>query len=467
MKKKRKTKITIVGAGISGCFLALQLAKRGFQVAIYEKASLEEVKKNSSKLSFNITFYGYAQHIFQKVGLWKSLLPIVTKLEGIVTHVPYSDYTNFSRFDQQIPYFAVERARLLALLTKKASKENSISFYFQTSVLAIDKQTKTIVVQDTISGKYNKIRCDVILGADGVHSLVRQVLQDGQPTNHIQEIPAWRYKQISFPKEIVEKLHFRPKATYAWTRKDAVIISIPNLDGSHSAIFVTQHDGKNGFVTLTTETKIKQYITKLFPVLMPALPVVTDCLLTNPEGYFTNIYTTPWYYKDFLCLVGDSAHGFFPFYGQGTSAAIADSMEFVRLIDSYGEAWEKIFSMYQKRRKLHTDVLADLSTESFALYRRHKKADYTAIYSRLELLLHRLFPKVFLPPVYVSVTIDPIHAARYGERYKQHQKIQNALGFGFVVSTVTMLIAIQDIIVSILKKVTRRRQYLPTLLKAS
>lgn len=466
MRKKRKSVITIIGGGISGCFLALQLAKKGFCVQVYEKSTFEEIKKNSSKRSFNITFYGYAQRVFHKVHLWKALVPIVTRLDGIVTHIPYSHYTNFSRFDSEIPYFAVERARLLELLIKLAIKEKAISFHFQTSVLSIDKQTKTMLVLDLQSQKYTTVLCDVIIGADGVHSLVRQVLQDGQETRHIQEIASWSYKQVRFPKDIADKLHLKPKATHAWTRKDAVIISIPNLDGSHSAIVVMQKAGKKGFNTYTTETKIKQFITKNFPQLFPALPVIAECLLTNPEGYFTNIYTTPWYYKDFLCLVGDSGHGFFPFYGQGTSAAIADDMELIKLIDVYGEDWEKIFSVYQERRKPQTDILADLSTESFSLYRRQKKADYQAIYSRLELILHRIFPKIFLPPVYVSVTMDPIHAAAHVEKYKHHQKIIDACGFSLFVAFITFLVAIQDLFARTYRKITRR-QLLSTLPEVS
>ncbi|HEX2223508.1 MAG TPA: FAD/NAD(P)-binding protein, partial [Thermoanaerobaculia bacterium] len=32
-----KTKITLVGAGPSGCLLALYLARRGFQIELYER----------------------------------------------------------------------------------------------------------------------------------------------------------------------------------------------------------------------------------------------------------------------------------------------------------------------------------------------------------------------------------------------------------------------------------------------
>ena len=44
-----------------------------------------------------------------------------------------------------------------------------------------------------------------------------------------------------------------------------------------------------------------------------------------------------------MAIIGDAAHGFYPFFGQGVSAAFGDCMELVKLVDRYGTNWEKFF----------------------------------------------------------------------------------------------------------------------------
>lgn len=436
--KTSKPTITIIGAGLAGCFLAILLAKKGYKVEVYEKFSRDEICKNLSKRSFNLTFYGYGAKALKKAGIWNEVKPVLKKLEGSVTQVkPHAKPIHAAFNHKAMTYYTVQRAKLLEMLIKTAEKMPLISFRFNTSLLSINRQERTMVVQNHRTQKLKTVATDVIIGADGVNSAVRSYIQVGQNTQHVQEYAPWEYKQLSFPPALARELSMNTDKMYAWTRRNAVILAFPQLDGSYAALCILPKNDKEGFPSLTTPDHIKTFVTDLFPDLLPALPVITKALLTNPTGSLVSIYTNPWYYKDFMLLLGDSAHGFLPFYGMGMSTAFGDCLEFVRLLDTYGPNWGEIFPLYQQSRKKHTDTITDLSKISFLRFRRHKKADYSAVYDRFETILYKLSPRLFQPELYVVVAADPDHSADSLARHNKQRRIAKFFGVPLLVGATT------------------------------
>jgi kynurenine 3-monooxygenase len=435
---KAKPTITIVGAGLAGCFLSILLAKRGYKVHIYEKFSRADICKNLSKRSFNLTFYGYGAKALKKAGIWEEVKPVLKKLDGSITQVtPHSKPIHAAFNHEAMTYYTVQRSRLLEMLIKTAEKLPGISFHFDTSLLSINRQERTMIVQNHKTDTIKTVAADVIIGSDGVNSVVRSSMQLGQDTHHVQEYAPWEYKQLSFPPSLAKQLEMNTEVMYAWTRKNAVILAFPQQDSSYAALCILPKDQKTGFASLTTPGQIKRFVAEQFPTLIPALPVITQALLTNPTGSLVSIYTSPWYYKDFMVLLGDSSHGFLPFYGMGMSVAFGDCLEFVRLLDKYGSNWGKIFPLYQESRKKHTDVIANLSKESFLRFRRHKKADYSAVYDRFESILYKLFPKYFPTELFVLVAADPDHSADSLARHNKQRKIAKYLGVPLLVGATT------------------------------
>jgi len=110
--------------------------------------------------------------------------------------------------------------------------------------------------------------------------------------------------------------------------KYASITSFPNKDGSFSALLILPL-GKNGLSSFTSEKDIEHLFTQEFPALLP-LPVdVCKELLTNPEGNFVTVHTDPWYYKDLMALVGDAAHGFYPFLDKEHQLLLVDGLAII------------------------------------------------------------------------------------------------------------------------------------------
>src|SRR5260221_1934260 len=87
MKSDNKKAITIIGAGLGGCFLALLLAKRGYQVKLYERLPKEDICDTASKRSYNITIYGYAIQKLKEEKLWTYIEPHLLPLAGSQTQI--------------------------------------------------------------------------------------------------------------------------------------------------------------------------------------------------------------------------------------------------------------------------------------------------------------------------------------------------------------------------------------------
>lgn len=446
MKKanNHKPTITIIGAGLGGVFLAILFAKRDYPVRIYERYSEKEIFDNSSRRSFNITFFGYGVAALKEVGLWEEIQPALLRMTGSATQItPYSEYTVEHLNEKEMPYYAVSRSGLLQSLIMVAKRYKNITWKFDTKLVSVDRYTKKMTIQNKV-GSIKTFPCDVIFGTDGVNSTIRSAVQQNQTTHHSQEFAPWTYKQVMFSAKMMKEIGMNSQMAYSWTRKQTAIMGFPQVNGTFCALLMLPKNKKQGFNTLQSEAAIKRFITKQFPILIPALQNITHGVLTNPEGNFVTIRTSPWYYKDFLALAGDAAHGCLPFYGMGTSIAFGDGMELMKLVDKYGPDWGKIFPLYQEERKKNTDVIANLSEQSLERFTRFSKANRNAIFDKLEDVLSARFPKLFLPSVFKLVVSDPNRSWELFKKHENQRKIVTYLGLSLAVTCVTVVVAMKE-----------------------
>jgi kynurenine 3-monooxygenase len=444
MEKQTQGKITIIGSGLAGSFLAVLLAKRGYQVDIYERLDKKDICDISSKRSYNIVLFGYGITLLKEAGLWDDIKPYLLTLKGTVTHItkkikPVLDIVDH----EKMPYFTITRARLADILLKKATLNSLVTIHYNMALLSVDRYNKSILIQNVQTKKISKVPCVVIIGADGANSLVRSFLQQGQHSTHTQEYASWIYRQFILSPETVEKLKLEKKFVHIWTQKNAFITMHPDSNDALGAMLVfPKNDVFSSMLYSKEETKV--FFEKNFPELLPAMNEIYPSLLENPDGNFATIHTDPWYYKDFIAIIGDAAHGFYPFFGQGTSAAFGDCIQFIKLLDTYGPDWGKIFPLYQEARKKHTDILGDLSKEVIKKYLRYKKGDFEAIYDKFESEAHRFFPKLIQPPLSQSVITDPAHAADHRENYLKQKRIVKKAGISLLVASLAGLITLYE-----------------------
>ena len=432
----KKDKITIVGAGPTGLYLAILLAQRGFQIEIFDRLSPTEIAHHSSSRSFSISFFKRGLDALEKVGV----LPEITKqavfLKGTVVHPPYASNVYVDHNFPGNPYIAIKRSVVVDILLKKARTYPSITFQSDMSLVSVDRNSQKLTFKNTKTHIYTENFYNVLLGTDGANSKVRPALFEGQNTEFTQEYEEWKYKQVSLSTVTAKYLKMETDRMHLWPHEKAMLAFFPNLDGSMSGII-----SMRSFEHVSIQKTIEAYIQSTFPSMKQALPEIVSSMLNNAEGRFVSIHMKPWTYKGSIALFGDAVHAALPSHGQGMTAGFEDVLSFIELLDTHGLNWEQIFPQYEKQRKCHADVLVDASQRSFSKFLRHKKADYDAVYDRVDGLLHKIFPSIWAPPFYTMMSHSALGFADILAIHKKQRTIGKYLGISLAVWIFTKILS--------------------------
>ncbi|KAF9428991.1 hypothetical protein BGZ94_000220 [Podila epigama] len=162
-------KVLIVGAGIGGLALAIFLKKGGIPFMIFERA--KEMKPFGSAMSVGVTI----RSLLEQVGLYKDLqnlgkpyheIKIFNKKLKQINSLDYSRRTTMGGGQEYI----VSRPDLHAMLVQEVGAENIL---LGKKVLAIKQGSEAVTLRCSDNSYYEG---DIIVGADGAYSAVRQQL---------------------------------------------------------------------------------------------------------------------------------------------------------------------------------------------------------------------------------------------------------------------------------------------------
>jgi len=169
--------IAIVGGGIAGLALALNLHKRGIDCQVYEVAP--EIKA----LGVGITLLPHAMRELTALGLQDDLRAVAienkesrffNRFGQLVYREPRGKYAGYP-----YPEFGIHRGRLHLVLYDAARAtlgDAKITTNRRCVSLEQDDRGVTIHFQETTTGKaLDPVRADIAIGCDGVNSAVRRV----------------------------------------------------------------------------------------------------------------------------------------------------------------------------------------------------------------------------------------------------------------------------------------------------
>lgn len=433
MVMEKKSPVVIVGAGMAGCFLALCLAEKGYRVTILEKRdSVAAVLKESGR-SFNITLYYRGLQALKKLNIWEHIKPLAQVAEGNVAHFQEGKI-RFDRFDNTNEVlYTIHRNELNLALVNEVLKNPLISLHFHTKVVGLDSKYKKVETLNTRTQSRKEYAYDFLVGADGAYSTIRSHIQQYQPSTCSLTHSDWGYKEVLISKEKARRMNLRSGATHTWPRDNSLLLAFPNPDESLTLMFNLPIDGSDGFTSLNTKSKVESFIKTYFKDLLTLLPEITEALLSKPMGNFVTVITSPWYVGDSVVLVGDAAHAVLPFYGQGMCAAFEDCLTLTELLTKYNSDREKAFSTYQEIRKVNTDILAELSEANFIELRDHARSERFIIKDQIYTGLHKILPKLWLPPLYVLIAHGSLPYAEAVQKFKKQENRAHLLGIDVVI----------------------------------
>jgi len=399
--------ITLIGSGLTGPLLAISLVQRGFRVQIYERRpDMRRVRVNAGR-SINLAISTRGIHALQEAGLWESMRRIIVPMRGRMMHSLTGELT-FQPYgkDETEVINSISRADLNAALMD-AAESRGVAIHFEERCSGYDLKTGAVRLLSEETGRETTLESKIVIGTDGAASAVRlEMLKSGR-FNFSQQYLDYGYKELTIPAGSDGKHRLEPHALHIWPRGSDMLIALPNIDGTFACILFLPFEGKEGFASLDTDSKIRKFLETRFPDAVPLMPDLTENFAANPTGAMVTIKCFPWHVNGKLLLLGDAAHAIVPFFGQGMNCAFEDCTCLLELLDRNGPDWPSVFSEFERSRKANADAIADLALENF-VEMRDRVADPRFLFKKkVELALEAKYPRLFVPK-YAMVTFHRV-----------------------------------------------------------
>ncbi len=321
-------KIAIIGAGIAGLTTAIALQKKGYEPVIYESA------KAFKPVGAGINLASNAMEVYKRLGLYDDIIKqghVVKKMcitNKDMETLSTSDLTTVSNFKS----VAIHRSDLHQILVN----------HFK-GVIELGKTMSDLTIQDNqgvISFEDgNTYSFDLVIGADGIHSKVREALFGSTPYRYAKQV-CWR--GIAKTTTMTDYNHSLNELWGNGKRFGFVRIK----DDSIYWFALDQY--KSDYVEEFKNTSIKHLFSNFHPVAKTLIDSTPETqIIKNSIVDFEPLKM--WYHKN-ICLVGDAAHATTPNMGQGACQAIESSYVLSDCISKYNSL-EDAFKNYQTIRK--------------------------------------------------------------------------------------------------------------------
>ena len=429
-------RITIVGAGLAGPLLACFLARERYDVTLYERRGDPRVEGYSGGRSINLALSARGIDALRRVGLDKEVLNSVIPMRGRMLHEPDGSlaFQHYSR-NPGDAINSVSRGGLNVILLDSAERCGAkVRFDHRCVGVDLDKPSVTF---ETRNDELVTAETDLVVGADGAYSAVRQQMQKLDRFEYSQSYTEYGYKELTIPPTAGGDFAMDKNALHIWPRRRFMMIALPNQDQSFTCTLFWPFEGENSFANLQTDGQIIDYFKQHFADAVPLMPTLVEDYKRNPIGSLVTVRCFPWSYQDKVTLLGDAAHAIVPFYGQGMNAAFEDCVTLTECLKSSRDDVAAALREYERRRKPNADAIADMAMHNFVEMRDHTASQLFLWKKRFQHALHGLFPQTFIP-LYnmVSFTTIPYAEAQQRARWQANVLRAAAVGGGALVLAV-------------------------------
>jgi len=171
--------VLVAGGGIGGLLTALALTRRGFTATVFERAASFGEIGAGLQLAPNATrvlkHLGVLDQV-QEIGVLPQRLVLADAVTG--DELTSLDVTDFeTRYGG--PYVVIHRADLLSILLEACRAQPSIELLTGKEVVSVEEPGPDTIVVRCADG--SSLTGDVLVGADGLRSRVRALLDDSPP----------------------------------------------------------------------------------------------------------------------------------------------------------------------------------------------------------------------------------------------------------------------------------------------
>lgn len=333
----RRPKAIIIGGGIGGLTAALALRRVGAETTVYERTpDLKEV-------GAGISLASNAMKVFAALGLTDQItsngLPLTS---GAIRTWKGDMIVKAADEAHQFMNVCVHRADLLRVLAEALGEEHLRLGY---ECVGFQDRSDGVVAR---FGNGEEVKGDLLVGADGLHSVVRTQLH-GSERPRYAGYTAWR---------AVTTFRQGPTASESWGHGQRFgIVPI----GNHRVYWFATKNAPEGQPEQPKERKPE--LLDLFKGWHPPIPDLIEA--TDPETilrhdlYDRKPLKRPWG-EGRVTLLGDAAHPTTPNLGQGACQAAEDALVLAQQVPGANDIVAAL-RRYEAQRLARTAFITDLS----------------------------------------------------------------------------------------------------------
>ena len=342
-------RVLISGGGIGGLTAALALLKRGFDVEVYEQAG--ELKEVGAGLQVSAN----GNRVLYELGLGEALQQLSCEAKAKEIRL-WNTGDTWKLFDlgavsverYGFPYFTVYRPDLLALLAAAVRALKPDTIHLKSRSIGFEQDASGV----TLLLEHGRARGDVLIGADGVHSNIRQGLF-GADKPEFTGLMAWRgvIPMAKLPA------HLHRLVGTNWVGPGGHIVHYPLRAGQLMNFVGVRERGdwqvESWSVRGTTEECLDDFTgwhddiqTMIRTIDIP----YKWALMHRPP--------LPQWSMGRVSLLGDACHSTLPFLAQGAVMAIEDGFVLARALEAAGDPAEAL-TRYENARRARTTRMVE------------------------------------------------------------------------------------------------------------
>lgn len=339
---KQKTRIAVVGAGLGGASAASLLLKAGYNVRVYEQAPAFSRQGAGIHVGPNV------MKVLRRIGIEDALNKQGSRPDfwhsrhwqtgDILAQIPLGDY---AVKEYGASYLTVHRGDFHALLIE--ALPHSVLTHGKHLVRVDDKGD--VVHLHFADGTMEE--ADIVVGADGVNSRIRDELLGEEPPKyagylaHRAVFPTPRLPpgQLPFDPCVKWWSDDRHMMTYFVTSKKDEIYYVTGVPVEH-------WDLKDRWLPSS-----KQEMREAFAGWHPTVQSLIEHTVEVTKWSLLERDPLPLWSRGRLVLLGDACHPMKPHMAQGAAMAIEDAAMLVRCLDAVGvDQHEQAFALYEANR---------------------------------------------------------------------------------------------------------------------
>ena len=346
---QRTLRIMVVGGGVGGLTLALALRQRGLDAEVFEQAA------EMAEIGAAVALSANATRELRRLGVLDEVMAASTEPTELIyrnwrdgrriaAHPVHDGLRYQERFGA--PYCGIHRADLQRVLSGALA---GAGLHLGHRLSSIEDRGGAMGLTFANGRTYE---ADLVVGADGVRSMVRRYVANGEGT---------AYSGTSAFRGIVPTARLPllpdPHAIQFWMGPGAHLLhyAIGGRGEDVNYFAVVEGPGawpREGGSTVELEPG------EALAAFEGWHPAVTEMLAATEHTVRWGLFVVPYllrWHRGRAVLLGDAAHAMVPHHGQGANTTIEDAVTLAELLPGAGpDGLEAVLRRYQALRRART-----------------------------------------------------------------------------------------------------------------